>query len=75
LDIQLKETNLCCVEVSTPLEKDETGTGILENSSTFYVYAETFKLLPHSLGRTIAELNKAEIILPNIEAVLRNHRE
>jgi hypothetical protein len=62
----------------SPLEEDETvekvlltNTGILPNSSTCYVYAETFKLLPHSLGRTLIGLNKAQVVLPNIEAILK----
>jgi hypothetical protein len=51
----------------SPLEEDETvekvlmNTGILPNSSTCYVYAETFKLLPHSLGRTLIGLNKPRL--------------
>ena len=35
-----------------PLE----GTGILPNSSSCYIYAENFKLLPHSLGKTTVSL-------------------
>ena len=46
------------------------GTGILPNSSSCYVYAETFKLLPHSLGKTTVSLNKAHIVLPVIETML-----
>jgi hypothetical protein len=59
------------------LEEDETadvwlnGNGILPNTSTCYVYAETFKLLPHSLGRTVAGLNKTHIVLPSIEAIIK----
>jgi hypothetical protein len=60
----------------SPLDEDETsdiwlnGTGVLSNTSTCYIYAETFKLLPHSLGRTMAGLNKTHIILPNIETII-----
>ena len=46
------------------------GTGILPNSSSCYVYAESFKLLPHSLGKTTVSLNKAHIVLPVIETML-----
>jgi hypothetical protein len=40
-------------------------------SSTCYVYAETFKLLPHSLGRTLIGLNPAQVVQPNIDAILK----
>jgi hypothetical protein len=46
------------------------GTGVLLNSSSCYIYAESFKLLPHSLGKTIVNLTKTHIVLPNIENVL-----
>jgi hypothetical protein len=61
----------------SPLEEDETvekvlmNTDILPNPSTGYVYAETFKLLPHSVGRTLIGLNKAQVVLPNIDAILK----
>jgi hypothetical protein len=54
-----------------PLEDDKpaelllAGTGVLQNTSICYVYAETFKLLPHSLGRTLAGLNKKHTVLPS----------
>lgn len=60
-----------------PLEEDETvemllaDTGILPNTFTCYIHAETFKLLSHSLGRTLAGLNKTHIVLPNIETILK----
>jgi hypothetical protein len=60
-----------------PLQDDETadiwlnGNGVLPNTSTCYVCAEAFKLLPHSLGRTVAGLNKTHIMLPNIGAILK----
>jgi hypothetical protein len=47
-----------------------TDTGILPNTSSCYVYAESFKLLPRSLGRTVAGLDRAHIMLPNIEAIV-----
>jgi hypothetical protein len=59
-----------------PLKDDETtemlltDTGILPNTSTCYVYAESFKLRPHSLGRTVAGLDRAHIMLPNIQAII-----
>jgi hypothetical protein len=61
----------------SPLDEDETvemlltDTGVLPNTSTCYIYAETFKLLPHSSGRTLAGLNKTHIVLPNIESILK----
>ncbi|PNF38200.1 hypothetical protein B7P43_G13468 [Cryptotermes secundus] len=57
----------------SPLDEDETadiwlnGNGVLPNTSTCYMYAEAFKLLPHSLGRTVAGLNRTRIVLPSIE--------
>jgi hypothetical protein len=47
------------------------GTGILPNSSSCYVHAESFKLLPHSLGKTEVQLNRAHIVLPILENVLQ----
>jgi hypothetical protein len=47
------------------------GTGILPNSSSCYVYAENFMLLPHSLGKTEVTLNRAHIVLPILENVLQ----
>jgi hypothetical protein len=45
------------------------GTGILPNSSSCYVHAENFKLLPHSLGKTTVNLHYTHIILPSIEKI------
>jgi hypothetical protein len=53
-------------------EKTLSGTGNLPNTSTCYVYSETFKLLPRSLGRILAEISKAHIILPHIQEILRS---
>ena len=50
-------------------------TGILPNSSSCYVYAESFKLLPHSIGGTEVTLNNAHIVLPIIENVLKFSEE
>jgi hypothetical protein len=51
------------------------GTGVLLNSSTCYVYAENFKLLPHSVGMTTVDLTKSHIILPNIKEILHYSEE
>ena len=65
-----------CQEVGSPPTYQKSvqlllnGTGILPNSSSCYIYAENFKLLPHSIGRTEVTLNKAHIVLPIIENVL-----
>jgi hypothetical protein len=52
-----------------------TGTGILPNSSSCYVHAESFKLLPHSLGKTTVNLTRAHIVLPNVEDILNFSEE
>ena len=51
------------------------GTGILSNSSSCYVYAENFKLLPHSVGKTTVSLNNTHIVLPSIERILQFSEE
>jgi hypothetical protein len=51
------------------------GTGILSKYSSCYVYAEGFKLHPHSIGRTTVNLAKAHVVLPNIENVLKFSEE
>ena len=51
------------------------GTGVLPNSSTCYVHAENFKLLPHSLGKTVITMSKAHIVLPTIENALHPSEE
>ena len=48
------------------------GTGILSNSSS---YADNFKLLPHSLGKTTTTLNNTHIVLPRIERILQFSEE
>lgn len=53
-------------------EKTLSGTGSLPSASTCYVYSETFKLLPHSLGRTLARINKAHIVLPHTQGIVRS---
>lgn len=53
-------------------EKTLTSTGSLRNTSTCYVFSETFKLLPHSLGRTLAGIKKARIILLRTEDILKS---
>ena len=51
------------------------GTGILLNSSSCYVYAENFKLLPHSLGKTTIGLNHTHIVLPSIKGILNSSEQ
>jgi len=51
------------------------GTGILRNSSSCYVHAENFKLLPHSLGNTKVDLDEVSIVLPNIDNILHLSEE
>jgi hypothetical protein len=46
------------------------NTGILPNSSSCYIHSETFKLLPHSFGKSIITLVKNHIVLPNIDNIL-----
>jgi hypothetical protein len=46
------------------------GTGVLTDSSTCYIYSETFKLMPRAVGRTTVTLNKTHIVLPNIDHIL-----
>jgi hypothetical protein len=45
------------------------GTGTVLNSSSCYIHAEDFKLLPHSLGKTSVTLSGTHIVLPNIERI------
>ena len=51
------------------------GTAVLPNSSSCYVHAEAFKLMPHSSGQTEVTLTKAYIILPNVENLLKSSEE
>jgi hypothetical protein len=66
-----------CQETGSPPKYESNsqvfleGTGILPNSSSCYVQAESFKLLPHSLGKTEVQLNRAHIVLPILENVLQ----
>ena len=46
------------------------GTGVLPNSSLCYVHSETFKLLPHSFGRSEVTLNKTHFKLPDVNNIL-----
>jgi hypothetical protein len=58
------------------LEDDEpampllAGIGVLQDTYTCYVYAETVPLLSHSLGRTLAGLHKTHIVLTSIVGIL-----
>jgi len=51
------------------------GTGILLNSSSCYIHAKSFKLLPHSLGKTSVTLSRTHTVLPNIERILHLSEE
>ena len=51
------------------------GTGILPNSSSCYIHAENFKILPHSLGRATINLSNAHIILPNVANIIHSLEE
>jgi hypothetical protein len=51
------------------------GTGVLLNSSSCYIHAETFKLLPHSSGQTMVNLTRTHIKLPDIDNVLNPWEE
>jgi len=69
-----------CQEVGSPTAKTSyqlllQGTGILPNSSSCSIHAESFKLLPHSLGRTTVNLSKAHIVLPSVENILHVSEE
>jgi len=62
-------------QVKTSQQLLLNGTGILLNSSSCYVHAENFKLLPHSVGRTTVNLVEARIVLPSIDKVLNSSEE
>jgi hypothetical protein len=51
------------------------STGVLLNSSSCYIHAETFKLLPHPSGQTIVNLTRTRIKLPDIDNVLNPWEE
>ena len=51
------------------------GTGILPNSSSCYIHAENFKILPHSLGRATINLSNAHITLPNVANIIHFSEE
>jgi hypothetical protein len=63
------------------MEEDENaevglkGNGVLPNTSTCYVHAETFQLLPHSLRRTVAGLNRTHIVLPSSGALIKPNEQ
>ena len=46
------------------------GTGVLQNSSACYVHSKTFKLLPHSFGRSEVTLKKTHFKLPDVNNIL-----
>ena len=49
-----------------------SGTGILPNFSSCYIHSETFKLLPHSFGKSEIKLDRTNILLPNVGDILNN---
>ena len=70
-----QQVTVQCQEVGSPPTAKTSyqlllqGTGILPNPSC-YIHAESFKLLPHSLGRTTVTLSIAHIVLPSVENIL-----
>ena len=76
-----QQVTVQCQEVGSPQTSKPTyqitleGTAVLTNSSSCYMHAETFKLLPHSLGKTTINLIKAHIVLPNIDKILNFSEE
>ena len=70
-----------CWEIGSPQDPTASyqvmleGTGVLPNSSSCYIYADTFKLMPHSSGKTTLNLTRTPIVLPNIENVLHFSEE
>jgi hypothetical protein len=70
-----------CRPGDSPLAEDEiieqtvSGTGTLLNTSNCYIYSETFKLLPHSLGRTFVGIDRAHIVLPDINDILKSEEQ
>ena len=70
-----------CQEIGSPPQVKMSqqlmlnGTGILLNSSSCYVHAENFRLLPHSVGRSTVNLAEARIVLPSIDKILNSLEE
>jgi hypothetical protein len=76
-----QQVTVQCQEVGSPQTTKSSyqimieGTGVLPNSSSCYIHAENFKLLPHSLGRTTVHLSKTHIALPNIGNIVKFSEE
>jgi len=76
-----QQVTVQCQEIGSPPTTKSSyqilleGTGILLNSSSCYIHAKNFKLLPHSLGRTTVTLTKTHIVLPSIENILHFSEE
>lgn len=52
------------------------NTGIISNSSTCYIHSESFKLFPHSSGRSEFNLRtNLHIVLPDIKDLLNSDEE
>jgi hypothetical protein len=70
-----------CREAGSPSKVKQSysvkiqGTGILPNSSSCYIHAEGFKLLPHSLGKTTVFLERTQIVMPNVENLLNSQEK
>ena len=79
--LSMPRVTIQCQEVGSPptakmsYQMTIEGTGILPNSSSCYVHAENFKLLPHSLGRTTMNLTRTHIVLPSVENILNFSEE
>ena len=70
-----------CQEIGSPPKPKTSnqiplqGTGILPNTTSCYIHAENFTLIPHSLGSTNVNLIKAYIVFLNIENELHFSEE
>jgi hypothetical protein len=76
-----QQVTVQCQEVGSPQTSKPSyqitleGTGVLPNSSSCYIHAENFSLLPHSLGKTTINLIKAHNMLPNTDNILNFSEE
>jgi hypothetical protein len=76
-----QQVTVQCQEVGSPQNSKSSyqimleGTRVLRNSSSCYVHAENFKLLPHSLRKTTVNLVRARMLLPNVENILEFSEE
>jgi hypothetical protein len=81
LNLTPQHVTVKCQEIGSPPNSEKSlqlvlqGTGILQNSSSCYVYAENIKLLPNSVGKTTINLVEAHIVLPNVDKILNFSQE